>query len=83
MAKDKKIWEATAAKELRGRPLEALTWDTPEGIAVKPLYTQDDLADVDHLGTIPGADPYLRGPKATMYAGRPWTSLRSGDPPRL
>ncbi len=50
-----------------------LTWDTLEGIAVQPLYTEDDLEGLDHLGSIPGAEPYTRGVKATMYAGRPWT----------
>ncbi|MXU66109.1 methylmalonyl-CoA mutase [Oceanomicrobium pacificus] len=66
-------WEALARKELRGKPLEELTWQTPEGIAVQPLYTQDDLADLDHLGSLPGLAPFTRGPRATMYAGRPWT----------
>ncbi|MBK0329150.1 methylmalonyl-CoA mutase [Rhodobacteraceae bacterium F11138] len=66
-------WKALAEKELRGRPVEDLTWNTLEGIPVQPLYTADDLQDVDHLGTIPGAAPFTRGVKATMYAGRPWT----------
>jgi methylmalonyl-CoA mutase len=70
---DKKIWEEIATKELRGKPLDALTWDTLEGIAVKPLYTSDDTADLPHMGGIPGQSPYTRGVKATMYAGRPWT----------
>ncbi|OAP44365.1 methylmalonyl-CoA mutase [Sinorhizobium americanum] len=67
-----KDWEALAEKELKTSP-ESLTWHTPEGIAVKPLYTQDDLAAIDHLDTLPGSEPFLRGPRATMYAGRPWT----------
>ncbi|MEM8537425.1 MAG: methylmalonyl-CoA mutase family protein, partial [Pseudomonadota bacterium] len=70
---DKKTWEGIAAKELRGRPLEDLTWDTLEGIPVQPLYTADDVADLPHMGGIPGQAPYTRGVKATMYAGRPWT----------
>ncbi|MBQ2261129.1 MAG: methylmalonyl-CoA mutase [Loktanella sp.] len=70
---DKKTWEEIAAKELRGKSLDALTWDTLEGIAVQPLYTADDIADLPHLGGVPGAAPYTRGVKATMYAGRPWT----------
>jgi methylmalonyl-CoA mutase len=70
---DKKTWEDIANKELRGKPLDALTWDTLEGIAVKPLYTADDTADLPHMGGIPGQAPYTRGVKATMYAGRPWT----------
>ncbi|KJZ19737.1 methylmalonyl-CoA mutase [Loktanella sp. S4079] len=70
---DKKTWEEIATKELRGKPLEALNWDTLEGIAVKPLYTAEDTADLPHMGGIPGAAPFTRGVKATMYAGRPWT----------
>ncbi len=66
-------WRALAEAELRGRPLDDLTWHTLEGIAVKPLYTEADLDAVDHLGSIPGAAPFTRGVKATMYAGRPWT----------
>ncbi|OHV79663.1 methylmalonyl-CoA mutase [Ensifer sp. LCM 4579] len=67
-----KDWEAVAEKELKASP-ESLVWQTPEGIAVKPLYTRDDLADLQHLDSLPGLEPFLRGPRATMYAGRPWT----------
>ena len=70
---DKKTWEALAEKELRGKPLDSLNWDTPEGIEVKPVYTADDLDGLDHLGGVPGVNPYTRGPRATMYTGRPWT----------
>ena len=70
---DKTEWEKLAEKELRGRPLDDLTWNTIEGIAVKPLYTAEDTADLPHLGGTPGQSPYTRGVKATMYAGRPWT----------
>ncbi|MEE4118954.1 MAG: methylmalonyl-CoA mutase [Paracoccaceae bacterium] len=66
-------WEALAAKELKGRPLESLDWDTLEGIRVKPLYTVDDIADLPQIGELPGFPPYTRGVRATMYAGRPWT----------
>ncbi len=66
-------WRTLAEAELRGRDPDTLTWETLEGIAVKPLYTADDTADLPHLGTIPGAAPFTRGVKATMYAGRPWT----------
>ena len=66
-------WTARAKAEMKGRDLGSLTWQTLEGIAVKPLYTQGDLASLDHLGDMPGAAPYTRGVKATMYAGRPWT----------
>ncbi len=70
---DKKTWEEIARKELRGKPLEALTWDTLEGIPVQPLYTADDTDGLPHMGGIPGQAPFTRGVKATMYAGRPWT----------
>jgi methylmalonyl-CoA mutase len=70
---DLQQWKALATKQLRGKPLEALDWDTPEGIRVKPLYTAQDLEDLEHVNTMPGFAPYVRGPMATMYAGRPWT----------
>jgi methylmalonyl-CoA mutase len=66
-------WRALARRELKGREPEALTWETPEGIPVGPLYTEADLAGLGHLGSLPGLAPYTRGPRATMYAGRPWT----------
>lgn len=66
-------WQALADKEGRGRTHEDLVWDTAEGIAVKPIYTAEDLQDVGHLGSLPGFAPFVGGPKATMYAGRPWT----------
>ncbi|MBY3177707.1 methylmalonyl-CoA mutase [Rhizobium leguminosarum] len=65
-------WAELAQKELRTSP-ETLTWQTPEGIAVKPLYTAEDLDGAGHLGSLPGFSPFTRGPRATMYAGRPWT----------
>ncbi|NEJ71963.1 methylmalonyl-CoA mutase [Rhizobium phaseoli] len=65
-------WTELAQKESRASP-ETLTWQTPEGIAVKPLYTAEDLEGADHLGSLPGFSPFTRGPRATMYAGRPWT----------
>jgi methylmalonyl-CoA mutase len=66
-------WRELAVKECKGKPVEALTWETPEGIAVKPLYTSEDLKGLEHLDSMPGMAPFVRGPKATMYAGRPWT----------
>ena len=51
----------------------AQPWNTPEGIAVKPVYTAADLEPVTHLQTMPGIPPYLRGPYSTMYVRRPWT----------
>ena len=68
-----KTWRALAEKELRGRPLDDLTWKTLEGIDVKPLYTAADTDGLPHMGGIPGEAPFTRGVKATMYAGRPWT----------
>ncbi len=66
-------WKELATKQLRGKPLDSLNWETPEGIEVKALYTAEDLENMDHVGTLPGFEPYVRGPMATMYAGRPWT----------
>jgi methylmalonyl-CoA mutase len=66
-------WRKLAEKELRGKPLEDLTWKTLEGIEVQPLYTAEDTADLPHMGSVPGVGPFTRGVKATMYAGRPWT----------
>ena len=66
-------WQALADKEGRGRSHEELVWQTPEGIPVKPVYTADDLAGLKHVDGLPGFAPYTRGPRATMYAGRPWT----------
>lgn len=66
-------WRELAVKECKGKPVDALTWETPEGIAVKPLYTAEDLEGLGHLDSMPGTAPFVRGPKATMYAGRPWT----------
>jgi len=73
MASRKDDWRKLAESELRGRSLEALTWKTLEGIEIEPLHTAEDLEGLDHLGSIPGQAPFVRGPKATMYAGRPWT----------
>jgi len=66
-------WAALADRELGDRRVDDLVWHTPEGIAVKPLYTEADLDGLETLGTLPGVAPYLRGPRATMYANRPWT----------
>ena len=66
-------WQALAEKEFGGKSLDQLVWQTPEGIAVKPLYTAEDLEKLETLGGLPGFPPYLRGPRATMYANRPWT----------
>ena len=73
MTREQDNWKALAEKELRGRAVEDLTWNTLEGIPVQPLYTEADLNGLDHLGGLPGQEPFTRGVKATMYAGRPWT----------
>ena len=70
---DKQKWTDLATKQLRGKSLESLDWETPEGIRVKPLYTAEDLEGMEHVNTLPGLEPYVRGPMSTMYAGRPWT----------
>ncbi|WP_182419829.1 methylmalonyl-CoA mutase [Bartonella sp. HY038] len=65
-------WAKLAEKELKGSP-DQLIWHTAEGIDIKPVYTADDIADITELDSLPGLDPFLRGPRATMYTGRPWT----------
>ena len=69
----KKSWSQMAEKELRGKSVEELTWKTLEGIDVQPMYTAEDLDGLENIKDIPGEAPYIRGVKATMYAGRPWT----------
>ncbi|MCZ2817072.1 methylmalonyl-CoA mutase [Modestobacter sp. VKM Ac-2984] len=64
---------AKAYADATGRDVGEATWQTPEGIAVPPLFTQDHLAELDFLGTFPGVAPYLRGPYPTMYTTQPWT----------
>ena len=66
-------WAALAEQELSGKPVAGLDWLTPEGIRVKPLYTAADLEGLESVATLPGFPPYLRGPRGTMYANRPWT----------
>src|SRR5437773_5927827 len=66
-------WAKSAAKSAPGGDLNALNWQTPDGITVKPLYTAEDIKDLPYTNTLPGFEPYLRGPQATRYAGRPWT----------
>ncbi|MGA0926902.1 MAG: methylmalonyl-CoA mutase, partial [Burkholderiaceae bacterium] len=70
---DLEAWQKAAEKSLKGRPLADLTWETPDGISVKPLYTAADTANLPHTDTLPGFAPFIRGPQATMYAVRPWT----------
>ncbi|MDA8140812.1 MAG: methylmalonyl-CoA mutase [Desulfobacteraceae bacterium] len=66
-------WKTLVAKQLKGKSADTLNWATPEGITVKPVYTEQDLEALEHLGSVPGMPPFVRGPMATMYAGRPWT----------
>ncbi len=66
-------WRALAAKELGGKDPDSLTRLRPEGIPVKALYTADDLAGLEAVGSLPGSEPFVRGVRATMYANRPWT----------
>ena len=66
-------WRELAAKELKGKDPDTLVWETPEGIAVKPLYTSADLDGIDFVDSLPGLAPFVRGVRATMYANRPWT----------
>ena len=70
---DKKRWEELASKQMKGKSVDSLDWRTPEGIKVKALYTAEDLEGIESVNTLPGLPPYVRGPMATMYAGRPWT----------
>lgn len=66
-------WQSLVKKETKGRTADELAWQTPEGIVIKPLYTAEDTKDLAHMDNLPGFAPFKRGPKATMYAGRPWT----------
>ncbi|WP_417765868.1 methylmalonyl-CoA mutase [Spongiibacter tropicus] len=68
-------WHSLANKSLErsNKTLDDLTWHTPEGIDVKPLYSAEDTRDLPYTNTFPGIEPFIRGPQPTMYAGRPWT----------
>src|SRR5216110_3782139 len=67
------LWAELARKERRGADPDGLVWHTPEGIDVKPLWTRADVDHLDFIDTLPGIFPFVRGPRATMYAGQPWT----------
>jgi methylmalonyl-CoA mutase len=77
-AADLEKWRDLAKSELKGKDPESLTWETPEGIRIKALYTAADLEKLESLDTLPGSAPFLRGPRATMYANRPWTIRQYG-----
>jgi methylmalonyl-CoA mutase len=66
-------WEKLAAKQAPGGDVAKLAWSTPEGLEVKALYTKRDVAGLPFTDTLPGLDPFLRGPQPTMYAVKPWT----------
>ncbi len=66
-------WEAAVRKELKTDDLSRLDWLTPEGLPIKPLYTRKDIESLATADTLPGFPPFVRGPMASMYAGRPWT----------
>ena len=66
-------WGALVEKQSKGLSPDDFTWHTPEGIPLKTLYTAEDLSDLPYTNTLPGMSPYIRGPQATMYAGRRWT----------
>ncbi|WP_373501346.1 methylmalonyl-CoA mutase [Desulfococcus sp.] len=70
---NKKKWEELATKQMKGKSPDTLDWMTPEGIKVKALYTAEDIEGLACVNTLPGLAPYVRGPMATMFAGRPWT----------
>ncbi|UBV43423.1 methylmalonyl-CoA mutase [Deinococcus taeanensis] len=69
---DLNAWKAQASKDLKGADPARLNRETPEGLTLKPLYTANDLDGLD-VSTLPGLPPFTRGPRATMYAARPWT----------
>ncbi|MHC9541333.1 MAG: methylmalonyl-CoA mutase [Vulcanimicrobiota bacterium] len=66
-------WTQAATKQLKGKDPSTLNWHSPEGIEIRPLYTAEDLENIEHTNTLPGLAPFIRGPYPTMYAGRPWT----------
>ena len=68
-------WKAKANQQLSrmNKTVDDLVWHTPEGIDIKPVYTAEDIKDLEYTNTMPGMAPYIRGPQTTMYAGRPWT----------
>ena len=69
---DLKLWRELASKEIRQDSPDGLIWKTPEGLELKPLYSAEDVRDLD-FDSIPGSFPFIRGPRATMYIGKPWT----------
>src|SRR5687767_10761030 len=72
-SKDRRLWEKAAAKSLQGESPDSLAWRTPEGLTLQPLYTAADLEGLPYTDTLPGIEPFVRGPQPTMYTVRPWT----------
>ncbi len=72
-ARELERWRALVSEELRGKNPDSLVWETAEGLRVKSLYTASDREGLEFIDSLPGMWPYLRGPRATMYANRPWT----------
>ena len=72
-SKSSEAWKDLATRELKGKAVDELIWETPEGIAIKPIYTAEDLEGLEALNTLPGMEPFARGVRATMYTNRPWT----------
>ncbi|MGD2007430.1 MAG: methylmalonyl-CoA mutase family protein, partial [Cellvibrionales bacterium] len=70
---DLNAWAGLVEKQNKGLKPEDFTWHTPEGIPLKTLYTAADTENLPYTDTLPGLSPYIRGPMATMYAGRRWT----------
>ena len=66
-------WRRMAASEVKGQDVADLGWTSPDGLRIRPLYTAADLEALEFTDTLPGLFPFLRGPRATMYANRPWT----------
>mgnify|MGYP000181954663 CR=1 FL=1 len=75
----KQAWATLVEKQNKGLKPEEFTWFTPEDIPMKVLYTADDTSELPYTDTMPGISPYIRGPQATMYAGRRWT-IRQDNP---
>ena len=70
---DFREWEEKVCSELKASNLSGFNWQTPEGIELKALYSTSDLEKLEWVDSLPGLFPFIRGPKASMYAGRPWT----------
>ena len=70
---DDQRWQELIKRETKGKSLDDLSWQSPENIKIKPLYTHKDTEHLTMAKTFPGIEPFVRGPRATMYTGRPWT----------